>query len=331
MRRPHHHKHSRLHSLFSGHHHHRGDMIDSALETSSQGIRALKISLLGLLATALIQLLIYTKSGSVALLGDTLHNFGDALTAVPLWVAFSVGRRPPTERYTYGFGRAEDLAGLFILVVVAASAAIAGYEAVERIINPKEPRNLGLVVAASIIGFVGNELVALYRIRVGRAIGSAALVADGSHARVDGLTSLAVLAGAGGVAAGFPLADPLAGIIITAAILMILVTTARDVYHRLMDAVSPELVRSVREVLDAVEGVQAVTKVRIRWIGHQLHAEVYVTVDNALSVVEGHQIAVSAHHALLHNVPRLASAIVHSDPSHAEGVDYHAELAHHFR
>lgn len=291
----------------------------------------MKISLLGLLATALIQFVLYMMSGSVALLGDILHNVGDALTAVPLWVAFSVGRRPSTDRYTYGFGRAEDLAGLFILIVVAVSAAVAGYEAVSRLVTPVEPRRLGLVVVASVIGFVGNELVAIYRIRVGRAIGSAALVADGAHARVDGLTSLAVLAGAAGVAAGFPVADPIAGIVITVAILMILVNTARPLYHRLMDGVSPDLVHRVRAVLFSVEGVEAVTAVRIRWIGHHLHAEVYVTVDSELSVVEGHRIAVRAHHALLHDVPRLASAIVHADPSDRDGVDHHAELKHHSR
>ena len=198
--------------VFAPHSHDASDSIDGALESSAAGIRAVKISLLALGATAAAQLVIVVISGSVALLADTIHNFSDALTAFPLWIAFALGRRAATRRYTYGFGRAEDLAGLFVIAMITLSAAIAAIESVRRLINPVTIDHLGWVAAAGLVGFIGNELVAVYRIRVGHQIGSAALVADGLHARTDGFTSLAVLFGAGGVALGFPLADPIVGL-----------------------------------------------------------------------------------------------------------------------
>src|SRR5262249_46233929 len=156
-----------------------------------EGIRALKVSLAGLAVTAILQVVVVMVSGSVALMADTIHNFADALTAVPLAIAFSLGRRKPNKRYTYGYGRAEDLAGVFIVFMIALSAVIAAWEAIRRLVNPEDVHHVGWVIAAGLIGFAGNELVAVYRIRVGRDIGSAALVADGLHARTDGLTSLA--------------------------------------------------------------------------------------------------------------------------------------------
>lgn len=334
---PHPHNHSRtrgpisaiLHFINPGHSHDATDKIDTALETSAKGKRALKISLIGLSVTALLQVVIVVMSGSVALLSDTIHNFADALTAIPLWIAFSLGTRARNRRYTYGYGRAEDLAGIFIVLVIAASAGIAAYESIKRLADPQPLNNLGLVFAASIIGFLGNELVAIYRIRVGREIGSAALVADGLHARTDGLTSLAVFAGALGAALGFPQADPIAGLLITVAILTILTNTAKDVYHRLMDAVAPELVSSIETCAKAVKGVESVDDVRVRWIGHRLRAEIEVKIDGGLSVAEGHDIAVEIHHALLHGVPKLDSAIVHTNPSLHDSSDPHAALAHH--
>jgi divalent metal cation (Fe/Co/Zn/Cd) transporter len=161
------------------HSHDAADSIDDALEASTQGVLALKISLFILLGTAILQLLVVIVSGSVALLADTIHNFSDALTAVPLWVAFVLARRSATRRYTYGFGRAEDLAGLFIVAVVALSAVLAAWQStIQRLINPQPLHNLWWVVAAGVVGFLGNEAVAIYRIRVGQRIGSAALVAD---------------------------------------------------------------------------------------------------------------------------------------------------------
>src|SRR5215831_335166 len=232
------------------HHHHHDDDVAGA-----QGLRVLWISLAILVATALVQAAVTIASGSVALFGDTLHNAADALTAVPLGVAFLLGRRPPTRRYTYGYGRAEDLAGIAIVLVIAASSALAAYEAVTRLAHPRPVSNLVAVAVAALIGFVGNELVARYRIRVGRKIGSAALVADGLHARTDGFTSLAVLLGVGGVALGWDWADPAVGLAITVAILAVLRQAAREIYRRLMDAVDPDLVDQVEQTLHSTPGV----------------------------------------------------------------------------
>jgi len=306
-----------LREVFAPHSHDASDSIDGALESSAAGIRAVKISLLALGATALAQLLIVAVSGSVALLADTIHNFSDALTAVPLWIAFVLGRRAATRRYTYGFGRAEDLAGLFVVAMIALSAAIAGIESVRRLINPIEIDHVGWVAVAGLVGFIGNELVALYRIRVGRRIGSAALVADGLHARTDGFTSLAVLLGAGGVALGFPLADPIIGILITIAILAVLRTAARDVFRRLMDGVDPELVDTAETALAAETGVRGVRSVKMRWIGHRLHADAELDIDPGTSLTDAHRIAHEAEHTLTHAVPKLSTALVHAYPAHS--------------
>jgi cation diffusion facilitator family transporter len=262
-----------------------------------------------------LQLLVVAVSGSVALLADTVHNFSDALTAVPLWIAFVVGRRAANRRYTYGYGRAEDLAGLFIVTMIALSAVVAGVEAVRRLLDPAPVQHLGWVALAGLIGFLGNELVAVYRIRVGRQIGSAALVADGLHARTDGFTSLAVLAGAGGVAAGFPLADPIIGLVITVAILAVLRTAARDVYRRLMDAVDPALVDQAERSLRTTPGVVGVRALRMRWIGHQIHAEADLDIDEQATLVDAHRLAHDAEHRLTHDVPKLRSAAIHAYPA----------------
>jgi cation diffusion facilitator family transporter len=287
------------------------------------------ISLAALATTAVLQAVVVAVSGSVALLGDTLHNAADALTAVPLGIAFMVGRRPPTRRYTYGYGRAEDLAGLVIVVIIAASSALAAYAAVTRLAHPRPVSSLPAVAVAAVIGFTGNELVARYRIRVGRKIGSAALVTDGLHARTDGFTSLSVLLGVGGVALGWNWADPMVGLLITVAILAVLRQAAREIYRRLMDAVDPALVDQVEQTLRATPGVLGVGQVRLRWIGHQLRAECEVIVNDGASVIQAHQVAVTAEHDLLHAVPRLAAALVHADPQSREGADHHAVLAPH--
>jgi cation diffusion facilitator family transporter len=311
------------------HSHEAADKVDAALEASAEGIRALWISLAVLAATALLQLAVVAVSGSVALLGDTLHNAADALTAVPLGIAFVLGRRPPTRRYTYGYGRAEDLAGVVIVVIIAASSVLAAYQAITRLAHPRPVSHLVAVAVAAVIGFTGNELVARYRIRAGRKIGSAALVADGLHARTDGFTSLAVLLGVGGVAVGWEWADPVVGLVITVAILAVLRQAAREVYRRLMDAVDPALVDQVEQTLHATPGVLGVGQVRLRWIGHQLRAECEVIVDADASAIEAHQVAVNAEHNLLHALPRLSAALVHADPQAHGDTDHHAALASH--
>ncbi|GAA0706312.1 cation transporter [Dactylosporangium roseum] len=312
--------------LLVPHSHDAGDKVDAAMEGSREGMRALWVSLLVLGATAMLQAVIAAWSGSVALLGDTLHNVADALTAVPLGIAFLLGRLPANRRYTYGYGRAEDLAGIVIVLTIAASAGFTVYEAVDRLIHPAGVTRLPFVAAAGVVGFVGNELVARYRIAVGRRIGSAALVADGLHARTDGFTSLAVLLSAGGLAVGWRWADPAVGLLITVAILFVLKDAAREVYRRLMDAVDPALLSRAEEALAGTPGVLAVGALRMRWIGHRLHAETDLVVAGDLTLVQAHAIAVEAEHRLLHAVPRLTAATVHPDP---KGTHAHAGLDHH--
>ncbi|MFF7144102.1 cation diffusion facilitator family transporter [Streptomyces nodosus] len=322
----------RLRHLLTPHSHETAGRVDPTLESSTRGLRALWVSLAVLGVTALAQAAVVVVSGSVALLGDTVHNTADALTAVPLGIAFVLGRRAATRRFTYGYGRAEDLAGIVIVLTIAASAVFTAWTAVERLLDPRPLHDIPAVAAAAVIGFAGNEWVARHRIRVGRAIGSAALVADGLHARTDGFTSLAVLLGAGGAALGWQLADPLVGLAITAAIVLVLRDAAREVFRRLLDAVDPALVDRAERALCGVPGVHGVGELRLRWIGHRLRAEVAVVVDGEVSVRRAHDIAVEAEHALLHAVPGLTAALVHADPAPAPGAtDPHLALAHHTR
>ncbi len=316
--------------VFTPHSHDAADKVDTAMEASREGMRTLWSSLAVLGTTAIVQAVIVAISGSVALLGDAVHNGTDALTAVPLGVAFLLGRRTATRRYTYGYGRAEDLAGIAIVLIIAASAVLAAYEAINRLMHPQVVTHLWAVALAALVGFIGNEWVARYRIATGRRIGSAALVADGLHARTDGFTSLAVLLGAGGVALGWRQADPVVGLAITAAILLVLRDAARQVYRRLMDAVDPELIDRAEETLRDVAGVRGVGAVRMRWIGHALRAEAEIVVDPQLTVVQAHALAVAAEHALMHALPRLTAATVHTDHTTDSGLgDPHASLAHH--
>lgn len=313
------------------HSHDSADSADSALRGSAQGIRAVKISLLALTITALLQLLVVWASGSVALLADTIHNVADALTAVPLWVAFALSHRAPSRRYTYGYGRVEDLAGLFILAMIALSAAVAAWEAVSRLINPTPVEHVGWVALAGVIGFIGNELVAQYRIRVGHEIGSEALVADGLHARTDGFTSLAVVVGAGGVAAGWPAADPIVGLLITATILGVLRTAARSVFRRLLDGVDPALVEAAERALAATPGVRGIEALQLRWLGHCLRAEADVEVDPDLSAEKAHEIAHTAQDNLIAEVPHLTAATIHTSPGRSSITrDSESPRRHHF-
>ena len=312
--------------LFSPHEHgHYATALDPAM-SNTRGIWAVKVSLIALLATALFQVIIVAISSSVALLADTIHNFSDALTAIPLWIAFTLARRPRNDRYTYGYGRAEDLAGVLIVVMIFLSALEVFQQSITRIANPQPIGNLGWVAAAAIIGFLGNEAVAIFRTRVGRQIGSAALVADGLHARTDGFTSLGVLVGVIGVAIGFPLADPLIGFFIGIAILIVVWQAARDMWYRLMDAVDPAVGRSVMEAAARVPGVLDVHDVTVRWLGHRQRAELNIAVDGALSTVQSHSIAEAVRHDLFHALPALVEVTVHVDP---QGDGQHDITAHH--
>jgi cation diffusion facilitator family transporter len=290
--------------LFVPHTHDAADSIDDALEASSAGVRTLRLSLLVLLCTTVLQLVAVLATSSVALLADTVHNFSDALTAVPLWVAFVLARRRPSQRYTYGFGRAEDLAGLFIVVVVLLSAVVAGWQSIDRLIHPRTPEHLGWLAVAGVIGFLGNEAVAVYRIRTGRRIGSAALVADGVHARTDGFTSLAVVVGAAGVALGFPLADPIIGILISVAILVLLLGTVRSIGRRLLDGIDPDLVATADHALHHVDGVLEVRELRLRWIGHRLEGDAEVLVAPG-SATDAQLVAADAERSARHHLGQL--------------------------
>lgn len=315
------------HDHHHGHTHTHG-IVDPSILTTERGIWAVKWSFAGLFITAIFQIIIVYYSGSIALLADTIHNYGDALTAITLLFAFMLVRWKPTKRFTYGYDRVEDLAGVFVVLMILISAIVAGYVSIDRLFHPQEVTFLWAVAAAALVGFIGNEAVAQLRIRVGIEIGSAALVADGQHARTDGLTSLAVLLGAAGVYFGFPLADPVIGLIITVAIFWIVWDSGKTIITRLLDGVDPEITDEIGHAAEHVEGVKAITDVKVRWLGHRLHAEVNMTVDSALSVESGHAIAKEFRHDLLHHLKYLSDATIHVDPATASGPDHHHIMGH---
>ena len=290
---------------------------------------AAQVSFLALLVTAAIQAVVAGFSGSAALLADSIHNFADATTAIPLWLAFALSRRGETRQYTYGFHRAEDLAGVVILLFIAASAVFAGVVSASKLMSGETPRLIRWAMGAGVVGVLGNEAVAQFRIRVGKQINSAALVADGHHARVDALTSVAVVVGLTGVLLGFPIADPIAGLAITAIVAVILVREAGPiVLGRLMDRVAPELVDEVERVAGNVPGVIRTDHVRARWMGHVMLVELCISVDGQLTVVEGHRIAEQVRHQMFHDVPNLYSCLVHVEPLEAHEC-LHTATAHH--
>ena len=307
------------------HHHddHSHSRIDPSIASSDRGIRAVQWSFAGLFVTAAVQLLVVIVSNSIGLLADTIHNFGDAATAIPLGIAFMFARKKPSKQFTYGYGRVEDFAGVLVVLTILTSAAVAAYESVQRLIHPEKVQHLAAVAVAALIGFLGNEGVAVFRIRVGKEIGSAALVADGYHARTDGWTSLAVLAGALGVWLGYPKADPIIGVLITIAILIVVWRSAKEIFARALDGIEPDVLSEIQHATSHVPGVRDVTEVRARWLGHQLLAEVNIAVDGGLTVEQGHTIGADVHRQLIAHLPFLARAIVHVDPTGASGESHH--------
>ncbi len=314
------HRHERNIRLFHGH---EQGMDNADIASTEQGIRAIKWSFAGLFITAFFQIVVVMYSGSVALLADTIHNIGDAVTAVPLLIAFKLLRRKPTKRFTYGYGRVEDLAGVFIVLIILISAIVAGYESIDRLIHPVVMKNLWAVIGASIIGFIGNEAVAILRIKTGKKMNSAALIADGYHARADGLTSLAVFIGAIGVWVGYPLADPIIGLIITVTIMKIVYESGKTIFARLIDGVDPDVIDEIRHAVNHNPQVKDVTEIRARWLGHNLVAELNVAVDSQLSVYDGHEVAVAVRNRLLDTLKYLSNAVIHVDPENASGEQYH--------
>lgn len=288
-------------------------MIDATIATTDKGIWAIKWSFIILAITAALQIVVVVISSSVALLADTIHNVGDATTAIPLWIAFMLARRKPTQTFTYGYGRVEDLAGILIVLIILFSAIVAGYESINRLIHPQPITQLGWVAIAGLIGFIGNEAVAVFRIRVGREINSAALIADGYHARTDGLTSLAVVLGALGVWLGFTLADPIIGLMITVAILGIVWQSARSVLTRMLDGVEPGVVAELRHAAEHVPGIDRVADAKARWIGHKLHAEMTIAVDEKLPLAQANRISATLQEQLFAHLPALAKADIRFD------------------
>lgn len=325
----HKHGHDDNHEGDHGHSHGTVDpTLFKSLAATDLGIRAVKWSLVVLGMTAVFQLAIVFVSGSVALLSDTVHNFGDASTAIPLWIAFSLMRRTPGRRFTYGYGRVEDLAGLVVLLLILISAVIAAYTSIDRLINPRDIDYPWILIGAGLVGFAGNEAVAIFRIRVGRRIGSTALVADGYHARTDGLTSLGVVAAAIGVLAGFQMLDPIVGIVISLMILKLLVTAAKPVFTHLLDGIDPDTVEQIRTSVVQNPDVIGVSDVRARWSGHEVYADVSISVRSDLGVAAGHGVAATVEHSLMDAISHLKRAMVHVDPESSPGHSFHHQEAH---
>ncbi|MFN2544015.1 MAG: cation diffusion facilitator family transporter [Actinomycetota bacterium] len=303
---------------------------DLLQEGSAAGIRALRISALGLLLTSTIQFTVVAIGGSVALMADALHNFGDVLTSIVLWVALIATRRAADHRYTFGYQRFEDLAGLAVVLAIFASAAIAAYEAITHMVHNSVPTHLVLGMAAGGVGFFGNEIVAKIKVRQGRKIGSAALVAEGQHSRIDGLASLAAVAGLGGVMAGADWADPVAGLLLVAVILAVGVQSARPIVATLLDRVEPDLVHQIEEAVTKVDGVDGVHEIRARWAGRALYVALNVSLPGDVTLEAAHQRCEEARHAVLHAFPEVVQVDVHADPSGEDHARYHEETAHHF-
>lgn len=325
----HHHHHSQDH-----HHHHHGDTIlvkiatvlhlpgfthehshgdlagDSAFLDNQLAIRTVWIALGALGLTTALQIVIYVASGSVALLADTVHNLGDALNSVPLLIAFYFARRAANRRYTYGYGRLEDIAGVFIVISIGFSAAYILYESIQRLFNPRELENLPWLALAALVGFVGNELVALMQIRVGRRIGSDAMIADGQHARIDGLTSLAVLIAVLGALIGLPILDPIVGIVIAFAIVGITWNAIKAVWYRMMDAVDPHLVEHVQAHLRGIEGVAAIETLRLRWVGHRMYGALRLRAAPGLTLEQSQAIVAAAQREAAQVIPQLDELVV---------------------
>ncbi|TIP58342.1 MAG: cation transporter [Mesorhizobium sp.] len=314
------------HDHVSGSHSH--GVIDATIATTDRGIWAIKWSFVILAITAAMQMVVVALSGSVALLADTVHNIGDATTAIPLWIAFLLARRKPSPTFTYGLGRVEDLAGIIIVGIILFSAIVAGYQAIDRLINPRVVTHLGWLAAAGIVGFLGNEAVAVFRIRVGREINSAALIADGYHARTDGLTSLAVVLGAFGVWLGFALADPIVGLLITLAIFGIVWQSARSVLTRMLDGVEPDVIGDIHHAAAHVPAARIV-EAKARWIGHKLHADIAIAVEDSLPVCEAKKITAALEHQLFEHMPALAAANVRLANADADRRHEHAHREHH--
>jgi len=323
---PHEHEHRHGHG---GHGHEHGT-VNAELYSDQIGLRAVQLSTAGMLLVSLIQFTIALIGGSAGLLADALHNGGDVLTTIALWIAFSLSRRAANERYTYGYHRSEDLAGIFIVLVIIASAVASAVESILKLAHGNVPTQIYLSMAAALVGVIGNEALAQYKISVGKRINSVPLIADGQHSRIDGLTSLAALIGLIFVLFGLPIADPIAGLVITIVIITVVYSTSRSVLQRLLDAVDPHLVPAIYKVASETAGVEDVNDIRARWVGHTLHVALNIEVDANKTLAQAHDIAEEVRHRLFHTIEGLSEVIIHTDP-HGHDTDPHAKMAHHLQ
>jgi cation diffusion facilitator family transporter len=275
--------------------------------------RAMAVSAAGLAVTALLELGLAVVTGSVALLGDALHNLSDVSTSAVVFAGFWVSRRPATTRYPYGYERAEDLAGLGVAMVIWASAVFAGYESVHKLLDAAPTNHPGLGMVGAAFGVVGNQLVARYKLTVGRRIRSATLVADAKHSWLDAISSVGALGGLVLVALGYRWGDPVAGFAVTLFICHVGVEVTRELLHHLMDGVDPDDLDAARTAAVRVDGVRA-ADVRGRWMGRTLLLEVETRLDDGLNLADADLINTRVEEGVRAAVPAVGH--VHS---HAHG------------
>jgi cation diffusion facilitator family transporter len=271
-----------------------------------QANRAVAVSAIGLAVTGLIELAIALVSGSVALLGDALHNLSDVSTSALVFVGFRASRKLPTERYPYGYERAEDLAGIGVALVIWGSAAVAGFESVTKLLRHGGTGHLGWGIAAAAVGIAGNQLVARYKLTVGRRIRSATMVADAKHSWLDALSSAGAMLGLIGVALGWGWADAVAGIAVTGFICHVGWEVTADIGHRLLDGVDPEVITTAETVAATVPGVTH-AHARARWTGRTLRVEVEGFLDPHTPLAAADQIGRSVAAALAPEIPEMHS------------------------
>jgi cation diffusion facilitator family transporter len=268
--------------------------------------RAVAVSAIGLTATGLIELLLAMLTGSVGLLGDAIHNLSDVSTSAVVFLGFRLSRRPPTERYPYGLERAEDLAGIGIAVVIWASAAFAGLESVRKLIEHGHTTHVGAGIAGAALGIVGNQVVARYKLVVGKRIHSATLIADARHSWLDALSSAGALAGLIAVALGQPWGDPVAGLAVTAFICHVGYEVTGDVLHRLADGIDPGVITTAEAAAGSVPGVIH-AHARARWTGRTLRVEIEGWVDPDLPARDADAIGRQVAEVLSRQLPEAGS------------------------
>ncbi len=317
------HSHGSAHDNDTSHGHTHGQLATD----DPDGLRVVMLSSVVLAGVAAVELTAAVASGSAGVLADGLHNLGDVSTTLALASAFILSRRAPSQRFPYGYHRGEDLAGLVVFLLMLASVVAAGYTSIDHLLHRRDLSNLTLAFVVALVGLVGNEVVAQYKTRAGRRLNSMALVADGRHSRIDGVASLGAAVGVAGAWLGFPLLDPLAGLVITLVIAAVAWDTARNVTSRLLDEADASLAATATRVASATAGVVAVTATRTRWTGRRIRVEMTLEVDGSLTVATAHGIGEAVRHRLYHEVPALGDVIVHLDP--AGDASAHAEVAHH--